>query len=119
MGPPLRVLGGTPLWSTVITQGLTQRLPYSYSYVTMWCKRMCHSAKGVSWVVLKTGEKLYEPQEPGTDDCCGKGCQECVWTQYWDSKRYYDDMVADMMGLKRKLTAFELLELKLERKKRK
>jgi hypothetical protein len=118
MGPPLRVLG-TSLWSTVVNEVLVLRLPSSSSYVTSWCNRKCHSGKGVSWIVLKTGEKLYEPQEPGTDDCCGKGCQECVWTQYWDSKRYYDDMVADMKGLKRSLTAFELLELKLEKRKNK
>lgn len=74
---------------------------------------------GLEYVVLSTGEKLYRPEEPGTEDCCGKGCTECVWTVFWEARRQYDSLVADMQGLPREMSAFELLEMKLEKERRK
>jgi hypothetical protein len=68
-------------------------------------------------VTLHTGETIYEPQEPGPDDCCGKGCQECVWTQYWDSKIEYNNVVSKVKGVERERTAFELFEERLAREK--
>lgn len=69
-------------------------------------------------VLLVTGELLYEPQEPGPEDCCGRGCQECVWTQYWDSKVEYNNVVAEMNGIERERTAFEIFEERLARQKK-
>lgn len=74
---------------------------------------------GVEYLILKNGEKLYEPQEPQMEDCCGKGCSECVWTMYDESKRAYDELVAELKGIPRPLSAFELLELKLAQKQKK
>lgn len=71
-----------------------------------------------SSVLLVTGEILYEPQEPGPEDCCGRGCQECVWTQYWDSKVEYNNVVAEMNGVERERTAFEIFEERLARQKK-
>ena len=74
---------------------------------------------GSEYVVLGTGEKLYRPEEPGMEDCCGKGCTECVWTVFWEARKRYDSLVADVQGLPRQLSALELLELKLEKEKKK
>lgn len=46
--------------------------------------------------------------EPGDNDCCGNGCQECVWTVYWDA-------LAKLSGSSRRPTAFEQLEARLQR----
>jgi len=50
------------------------------------------------------------PVEPGENDCCGNGCQECVWTVYWDELAQHQGCA----GV-REQTAFELLEARLRR----
>lgn len=77
-----------------------------------------NTACSVNYITLDTGETIYEPQEPGPDDCCGKGCQECVWTQFWDSKIEYNTVVSKIKGVERERTAFELFEERLARQKK-
>lgn len=80
-------------------------------------ERMTGTVDELESIVLKTGERMYEPQEPGPDDCCGRGCQECVWTQYWDSKVEYNNVVAISRGIQRERTPFEIFEERLARRK--
>lgn len=101
------------LWSVLCSQR-----PYTLMSTGMSLSTGPYIDNGVEYIVLETGKRLYEPQEPGPHDCCGKGCQECVWTVYLESKKHYEDMVADMRGVPRELTAFDLLELKLKEKER-
>lgn len=77
-----------------------------------------HPGPRVNSIVLHTGEIIYEPQEPGPDDCCGKGCQECVWTQYWDSKIEFNNVVSEINGVERERTAFEIFEERLASQKK-
>jgi hypothetical protein len=53
------------------------------------------------------------PPEPAPEECCGKGCEECVWTVYWNQLREYQIAVADAQGIERQLDPFEILELQL------
>lgn len=61
------------------------------------------------------------PTEPATEECCGKGCDECVWTVYWNNLRDYQIAVAEAQGFERPLDPFEELEkrLRLEEQQRK
>mmetsp|Transcript_9501 Transcript_9501/g.16241 ORF Transcript_9501/g.16241 Transcript_9501/m.16241 type:complete len:113 (+) Transcript_9501:182-520(+) len=34
---------------------------------------------------------LERPEEPGAEDCCGNGCMNCVWTQYYERLRAYEE----------------------------
>lgn len=67
----------------------------------------------VQYIILDNGEKLYRPQEPAPGDCCGKGCAECIWTIFLESRRHYDGLVAELRGKPRELTVFEILEMRL------
>lgn len=44
-------------------------------------------------------EDLREPREPQPDECCGKGCVECVWTVYWDEMTNYRKRKAAQEGV--------------------
>lgn len=35
------------------------------------------------------GEEKMPPREPAPDECCGNGCMDCVWTQYWAELKQY------------------------------
>lgn len=38
---------------------------------------------------------LTPPQEPGPEDCCQSGCQECVWEVYYRERRAYEKALAE------------------------
>jgi transposase len=37
----------------------------------------------------KTVELLEEPEKPLPDDCCGNGCDRCVWDVYYEQLEEY------------------------------
>lgn len=55
------------------------------------------------------------PTEPEPDDCCGRGCAECVWTSYWEELKAFETQEAAAQGRQRALDPFELLERRLGR----
>lgn len=59
------------------------------------------------------------PTEPAPEECCGKGCEECVWTVYWNDLREYHISVAEAQGIERPLDPFEIFEQRLAEKERK
>ena len=59
------------------------------------------------------------PREPAPEECCGKGCEECVWTVYWNDLREYEIAQAEAQGVERPLDPFELLERRLAEKENK
>jgi Oxidoreductase-like protein, N-terminal len=59
------------------------------------------------------------PIEPAPEECCGKGCEECVWTVYWNNLREYEIIEAAKEGVERPLDPFELLEQRLAAKEKK
>lgn len=38
---------------------------------------------------------MTPPQEPGPEDCCQSGCQECVWEIYYRERRAYEKALAE------------------------
>jgi len=38
---------------------------------------------------------LAPPQEPGPEDCCQSGCQECVWEVYYRERRAHEKALAE------------------------
>jgi hypothetical protein len=59
------------------------------------------------------------PSEPAPEECCGKGCEECVWTVYWNEYREYQISLAEAQGIERTLDPFEVLEQRLSAAKEK
>lgn len=53
------------------------------------------------------------PAEPSPEDCCGKGCVECVWTLYWAELQRYNADQAQARGELPPVDPFEALELRL------
>lgn len=67
-------------------------------------------------ITLPNGDVLTRPTEPLPDECCGRGCAECVWTLYWDDLRSYNEAKASIEGKERTLDPFEELERRLASK---
>lgn len=42
------------------------------------------SGDGAAPGALPEGGVPPRPVEPGPDECCGRGCNDCVWTLYWE-----------------------------------
>jgi len=61
-------------------------------------------------------DDLQEPKEPHPDDCCGKGCVECVWTVYWEEMTNYRRRKAAQEGVVYQ-DPFQLLEQRLAKDK--
>lgn len=59
---------------------------------------------------------LQEPKEPHPDECCGKGCAECVWTVYWEEMTNYRRQKAAQEGVVYQ-DPFQLLEQRLAKDK--
>lgn len=36
---------------------------------------------------------VQRPQEPDPSECCGNGCPNCVWLDYWDKLNEYEEYV--------------------------
>ncbi len=34
--------------------------------------------------------KTYIPIKPRDTECCGCGCYDCVWIQYYEKRKLYD-----------------------------
>ena len=56
---------------------------------------------------------LKRPVEPGPEECCGRGCAECVWTTYWDDLKAYEAAMAKAKGIEPPIDPFEELERRL------
>ena len=54
------------------------------------------------------------PEEPAPDECCGRGCAECVWTRYWEELKEHNEAVAARTGQEAPLDHFEAMERRLE-----
>jgi hypothetical protein len=67
-------------------------------------------------VVSPDGQVISHPTEPAVGDCCGRGCEECVWTTYWKDVGDYNKIVAEITGIEPPLDPFEELERKLAQK---
>lgn len=67
-------------------------------------------------VVLPDGQLISHPTEPAVGDCCGRGCEECVWTTYWKDVGDYNKIAAEVTGIEAPLDPFEELERKLAQK---
>ncbi len=37
--------------------------------------------------------KLFPPVEPRESECCGTGCDDCVWTTYWKELVEYEELL--------------------------
>ena len=46
---------------------------------------------------IRPSDRPTRPRSPSPSDCCGTGCDVCVWTVYHDAMADYD---ADMMAWK-------------------
>ena len=53
------------------------------------------------------------PAEPAPEDCCGKGCAECVWTVYWEGLQRYNSEQARARGEPPPVDPLEALERRL------
>eukprot|EP01138_Halocafeteria_seosinensis_P004493 gb/GECG01004596.1/.p1 GENE.gb/GECG01004596.1/~~gb/GECG01004596.1/.p1 ORF type:complete len:241 (+),score=41.13 gb/GECG01004596.1/:1-723(+) len=42
------------------------------------------------------------PREPSPEECCGMGCNNCVWIVYWDQKERYEQLKAQRDSQSRK-----------------
>lgn len=56
---------------------------------------------------------IVKPEEPGPEDCCQRGCQECVWDVYWRDMKAYNEQLALREGKPLPLDPFEELERRL------
>lgn len=50
-------------------------------------------------IALQDGVSLRRPTEPEPYECCGRGCEYCVWTLYWEELKEYQREVAKVQGL--------------------
>lgn len=66
-------------------------------------------------VTLPNGTVLKRPSEPEPHECCGRGCEYCVWTNYWQDLRDFKAAVAHAEGgiSKDQLDPFEQFEKKM------
>lgn len=62
---------------------------------------------------LPCGSSLGRPKEPDPEECCGRGCAECVWTIYWDDLKAYEAAMAKAQGRAPPLDPFEEMERRL------
>jgi len=63
-----------------------------------------------------TTTALPRPQEPSPDECCGRGCEECVWMTYWKDLKCFEAAQADDLGIPRPVDPFQELEQRLAAK---
>lgn len=49
-------------------------------------------------VVKRDGTVLRRPEEPDPHECCGRGCEFCVWTVYYEDLQAYQRAVAAEKG---------------------
>lgn len=50
-----------------------------------------------------------KPEEPAPEECCGRGCEHCVWTVYWQALGAYHEAC----GTPQPPDPFEVLERRL------
>lgn len=62
---------------------------------------------------MPDGSITHKPQEPDPDECCGRGCVQCVWTTYTQALHEYQAAVAVARGCEAPLDPFEALEKRL------
>jgi hypothetical protein len=58
------------------------------------------------------------PPEPDPNECCGRGCAECVWTVYVERLQQYNAEMAALGGHAPPEDPFEALERKVAEKER-
>lgn len=70
-------------------------------------------------VALPDGATLQRPKEPEPHECCGRGCEFCVWTIYWQDLKDFQAAVARSKGSlgPQQLDPFEEFEKKLQSNK--
>lgn len=59
------------------------------------------------------GELLLKPVEPAPEECCGRGCENCVWNDYWAQLQAYEAAVKRSRGEEVALDPLEALERRL------
>jgi len=99
--------------------GKLERMRYSTSYESSSSRQNNKQKETPSSAKVTTTPPLTPPSEPAPEECCGKGCEECVWTVYWNESREYQISLAEAQGIERPLDPFELLEQRLAAKEKK
>ena len=99
---------------------LLEKLRHFTSSGTLLTQQNQNNQNNPSPAIATPAEKFLPgpPPEPGTEECCGKGCEECVWTVYWNNLRDYQIAVAEAQGIERTLDPFEQLERRLAEKEK-
>lgn len=56
---------------------------------------------------------MRPPASHATQDCCGRGCAECVWSVYWEEVTEYNKAAAKASGVEAPPDPFEQMERRL------